>query len=197
MFIIIDSGHGINTPGKCSPDKQFKEWLYCRNLASELTEMLSGLGYEVCNLMKGKDEDEPLKSRCKRVNELVKQHKDVILISLHNNAAGIDGNWHNASGWSVFVSLNASNNSKLLAQQLTKEAINYKVMGNRSIPKNLYWQQNLAICRDTNCPAVLVENMFMDNKQDIEFLNSEEGRKKLLQVIIDGINDYRTLKNLE
>nr|DAT77576.1 MAG TPA: MurNAc-LAA [Caudoviricetes sp.] len=29
------------------------------------------------------------------------------------------------------------------------------------------------MCRDTKCPAVLTENLFQDNKEDVEFLLSE------------------------
>ena len=28
MKILIDNGHGINTPGKCSPDGKFREYKY-------------------------------------------------------------------------------------------------------------------------------------------------------------------------
>lgn len=197
MTVIIDAGHGINTPGKCSPDQKFKEWKYCRELADRLADQLIKQGYTIANIMHGKDEDESLRLRCARVNLITQKYKNCILISLHNNAASIDQNWHNASGWSVFVSLNASNNSKLLAQCLCNEAIKQQVMGNRNIPDCKYWQQNLAICRDTKCPAVLVENMFMDNKQDLAFLESEEGKNKLIKVIIDGIQNYKILKNLD
>lgn len=197
MVIIIDSGHGINTPGKCSPDKQFKEWKYCRELANLVTEKLTNLGYEVVNLMKGIDNDESLRSRCNRINKIVAQVKDCIVISLHNNAAGANGKWHNATGWSVFVSMNASSNSKLIAQRLCESAINYKVMGNRSIPKCKYWQKDLAICRDTKCPAVLIEHMFMDNKDDVAFLESTEGKQTLVQIIVDGLETYRKEKNLK
>ena len=33
IIIIIDNGHGINTPGKCSPDKSLLEWKYTREIA--------------------------------------------------------------------------------------------------------------------------------------------------------------------
>ena len=27
MKILIDNGHGSNTPGKCSPDRRYRGWL--------------------------------------------------------------------------------------------------------------------------------------------------------------------------
>lgn len=53
--------------------------------------------------------------------------------------------------------------------------------------------QNLAICRDTVCPAILTENFFQDNKEDVEYLLSDEGKLMVTQIHVDGIIDY--LKN--
>ena len=43
MRILIDAGHGIDTPGKRSPDGSFLEYLWNR----EIAEMLYDLGYGV------------------------------------------------------------------------------------------------------------------------------------------------------
>ena len=59
-----------------------------------------------------------------------------------------------------------------------------------STPKQLYWVQSLAICRDTNCPAVLTENLFQDNKDDVEFLLSESGKQIITKLHVEGIKKY-------
>ena len=41
--------------------------------------------------------------------------------------------------------------------------------------------------RHTYCPAVLIENFFMDNKKDLAYLLSQEGRRAIVETIIDGI----------
>ena len=46
------------------------------------------------------------------------------------------------------------------------------------------------MCRDTNCPAVLTENMFQDNKEDVDFLLSEEGKQMITYIHVNGIIDY-------
>jgi len=33
MKILIDNGHGSNTPGKCSPDGRLREYSYTREIA--------------------------------------------------------------------------------------------------------------------------------------------------------------------
>ena len=49
------------------------------------------------------------------------------------------------------------------------------------------WEENFYILRHTHCPAVLIENFFMDNKQDLAYLLSQEGRREIIETIIDGI----------
>jgi N-acetylmuramoyl-L-alanine amidase len=109
---------------------------------------------------------------------------------VHCNAAGNDGKWHNASGWSIYIAQNASSNSKRLAKLIYEEAEKLGLKGNRFVPKEKYWVQSLAMCRDTNCPAVLTENMFQDNKEDVKFLLSDEGKKKIVEAHVKGVIKY-------
>ena len=46
------------------------------------------------------------------------------------------------------------------------------------------------LLRHTNCPAVLTENLFMDNHEDCDFLLSKEGQQSLVDLHIDGIISY-------
>ena len=62
--------------------------------------------------------------------------------------------------------------------------------GNRSVPKDRYWEANFTIIARTNCPAVLTENLFYDNKEDLAILKSEEGKKKIVDLHVEGIINY-------
>lgn len=193
--VLIDNGHGENTPGKCSPDKRLREYAYAREIARRVEKCLRCKGYEAQRIVE-EETDLPLSERCKRVNDICKQvgTKNVLLVSIHNNAAGGDGKWHEARGFSAHVGLNASSKSKMLAQYLWNEAIQQGLKGNRSVPAAPYIAQDLAICRDTACPAVLTENLFQDNKEDVELLLSEEGKEKVtathVNAIVNFIKDY-------
>ena len=122
-IVCLDNGHGINTPGKCSPDKKLKEYEYAREIVSRLATKLKENGYKVY-IVTPEQTDISLKERCKRINKVYKENNNkAISISVHCNAAGADGNWHSASGWSVYVSKNASSNSKKLAKCLYDEAL--------------------------------------------------------------------------
>ena len=52
------------------------------------------------------------------------------------------------------------------------------------------WEKNFTVIYKTKCPAVLTENMFMDTKSDVEFLNSEEGIERLLRIHLFGIRRW-------
>ena len=39
-------------------------------------------------------------------------------------------------------------------------------------------------------PSVLTENLFMDNKEDVKFLLSEEGKKQIIDLHVQGIKKY-------
>ena len=195
LTVILDNGHGVNTPGKCSPDKSLLEYRWTREMVDLIIKELSKLGIKTVKLVP-EEIDISLRERVRRANKIYNDtNKKAILISVHCNAAGGDGKWHSATGWSVFISKNASSNSTRLAQSLYTEAKKTGLQGNRSVPKEGYWVQSLAMCRDTNCPAVLTENMFQDNKEDMAFLLSDEGKKKLASVHVQGILNYMNSEN--
>lgn len=49
------------------------------------------------------------------------------------------------------------------------------------------YEENYTIIYKTACPAILTENLFMDNKTDVKFLMSEEGRDVITQIHINAI----------
>lgn len=193
IIVLIDNGHGEPplTGGKCSPDGRLKEYRYCREIAQRVSRGLSLRGVE-CILLTPEKEDTPLRERVRKVNAWCRKrgNANVLLVSIHNDAAGSDGKWHNARGFSVFVSRNASEKSRRLARIFTDTATEMGLMGNRCVPAQKYWVQSLAMTRDTNCPAVLTENLFQDNREDVEFLLSEEGKQKVTELHVRAILQY-------
>ena len=190
MLVILDNGHGVNTLGKSSPDGSLKEYKYTREIVAKIHEQLTKEGIDSYILVP-EENDVSLKERVARANKLyLENNKSAILVSVHCNAAGADGNWHNARGWSVFVAQNASNNSKKLADCIANKASEAGLKMRYSTPNQSYWVQSLAICRDTKCPAVLTENLFQDNKEDVEFLLSESGKEIIGKIHVEGIKKY-------
>lgn len=187
MVILLDNGHGRNTAGKCSPDGKVKEWLVARQIVAKVSERLKSLGFDVV-IITPECTDVPLMTRINRVNYYSKKYgkENCLLISVHVNAAG-NGGWRDARGCSVFVSRNASATSRRFAQKYTSAVLHHELNGNRAIPVDNYWESNFAMVHATACPAILTENLFMDNKEDCEILHSEEGLNKIAQCHVDAI----------
>ena len=193
IVVILDNGHGKDTPGKCAPDKSLYEWQWTREIVALLCERLYGLEHVQTVILVPEEIDVPLKERVRRVNTIYHDAKiagkECLLISVHINAAG-HGTWKNASGWSVWVSNNASEKSKRLAQIAYHEAVSLGLQGNRVVPEEQYWSSNFYILKNTPCPAVLTENMFQDNHEDVEFLKSDEGKEKIVELHVNAIKKY-------
>ena len=188
MKILIDNGHGSNTAGKRSPDGNHREYLWARKFAERLVKMLQARGFDAQRIVT-EETDISIKERCARVNAKCKilGARNVLLVSIHNNAAKSDGKWHSARGWSAHVSLNASSRSKALACSLIEAAEVRGIRVRKYSRIEPYWSQNLGICRDTNCAAVLVENLFQDNREDVALLNDEAFLGTLADAHADGI----------
>lgn len=196
LVVILDNGHGKNTKGKCSPDKSLYEWEWCREITSRLLEECLLNNIEVL-LLVPEDKDISLKERVKRANSMVKEitnaGKEALLISVHINAAGGDGKWKTARGWSGWVANCASEKSRLFESILCKHAEELGLMGNRCVPADKCWEANFTIITDTKCPAVLTENLFQDNREDVKFLLSKEGKETIVKLHMDSIKEYKTL----
>ena len=193
LVVLIDNGHGKNTKGKCSPDKRILEWEYCRELACRLYEKLLLEGIQAI-LLVPEEKDVSLSERVRREKKITKEAKkagkETCFISLHLNAAGGDGKWKSARGWTCWIAQEASADSKKLAQLLYAEAEARNLQGDRCVPKTKYWTANYTVCTDTSCPAVLTENLFQDNLEDVEYLLTEEGKNTLVDLHVAAIKKY-------
>lgn len=195
MVIEIDNGHGSNTGGKCSPDGQHREYKWTREFAERLCIALIERGHDARRLVT-ENWDVSIRERVRRVNALCAKEgsRNVLLLSMHNDAKGSDCKWHEARGFSARVSLNASSKSKQLATLIAQSMEAEGVAVRKPLPKQWYWPQNLGICRDTNCPAVLCENLFQDNREDVKLLNDEEFLQRLCNAYVVAIEKYINTK---
>lgn len=196
MTILLDPGHGNNTPGKRSPDGRFLEYRFNREIASRLNARLLQLGYD-SRIIVPELEDIPLAERCRRVNAVCQAlgKDDVILISIHANASGNGSQWMKAQGWSAYTS-KGQTKADILAECLY-DAAAANLPGKRirtdSSDGDRDWEENFYILRHTICPAVLTENFFYDSKDDLAFLESEEGKQAVVKLHMDGITNYLAL----
>ena len=194
MKILIDNGHGIQTKGKRSPDGKLLEYAYTRELARQIVKILQSRDYDA-ELLVPEDDDIPLSERVRRTNVHCQDlgKSNVILISLHLNAAGDDTKWMNATGWSCYT-CKGQTESDRLADCLYKAA--EQILENQVIRTDYArdgdpdWEENFYILRHSLCPAVLTENFFMDSRSDLKYLQSSAGKLSIVDVHLKGIYEY-------
>lgn len=210
MIVILGTAHLGTTPGKCSPDGKFRECIYSREIVGRIKSELQKKGVTVFvdyedlqpnSSMKGstakQEQSRELRWRANYVNNLCTKYgtNNCVYVSVHMNAAGSDGKWKNARGWCVFTSPGKTK-SDTLATYLYNEAKailppdnKYYVRSDWS-DKDPDYEANFYVLTKTKCPAVLTENLFYDNKDDLAFLTSEEGKKKIVEIHVNGIMKY-------
>lgn len=192
MKILIDNGHGENTPGKRSPDGKFREYLYAREVATSIERRLLMQGYDV-ELITRETIDVPLEERARRVNEICGRvgAGNVVLVSIHCNASK-NGEWGKARGWSAYTSKGKTKSDELATMLYVEAAKNFT---GQTIRKEFSdgdpdWEEGFYILRKTKCPAVLTENFFMDNEQDLAYILSKEGYEAVVTTHVEAIKKY-------
>lgn len=183
----------MNTPGKRSPDGRFREYAYTRLIASGVVQHLIYRGYDA-ELLVPEPYDVSLRTRTERVNTWCRQlgKKNVLLVSIHVNAAGKGDKWYDATGWSCYTSRGQTEGDKLADALYAAAELHlpgHKIRkdysdGDPDIESDFY------VLRHTLCAACLSENGFQDCELSLRFLESVEGKRAIVALHVDGIVNY-------
>lgn len=193
MKIIIDNGHGFDTPSHRSPRGGLygvRECEWSRECARRIFMSLACMGYDT-ELLVPEANDISLTTRVRRAN---RYGKDSILISIHNAFSSCDGEWHSQSGFTAYVAQEACEGSRRLATCIANamECLGIKVRKECGLE---YAERNLTLMRNTVMPSVQTENLFMDNKEEVKFLSNENGINAIAAAHVAAIVTY--IKNYE
>lgn len=181
MTVILDNGHGKETPGKRSPvwpdGTQLFEWEFNRDIVRRICGLLDAAGIRYERLVP-EDVDISLKERCRRANVIYdRTDGDCFLISVHGNAGG-------GTGWECYTSPGktaADDIATALYNSFIDEfgrQCSMRVDDSDGDPDK---EADFYILRHTKCPAVLTENFFMDNFVDCWLMLSDEGRERIAE----------------
>ena len=195
--IILGTAHLSSTPGKRSPDGKFREYAYSRKVCREVAKRLREAGVD-CVIdyldddMPGLTSSQELVKRVQIVNAIAKK-TDSLYVSIHVNASAKSG-WDKATGFAVYTSPGETK-SDILATDIFDEATKLLKPIGKSLRKDisdgdLDFEENFYVLRKTICPAVLTENFFQNSKEDVEWLESEEGFKTVVTYHVNGILKY-------
>ena len=193
MKILIDPGHGIDTPGKRSPDGLFREYLWNRQVADLILEGLLSAGVDA-DLLVTETNDVSLRNRVNRVNTICNRlgASNVLLVSIHANAAGNGSAWMNAKGWSCYTSKGKTKSDQVA--ECLYDAFEAEFQ-DRKIRKDISdgdrdWEENFYVLEKSKCPAVLLENFFYDNREECAWMLQEETKKRIASAAVKGIIKY-------
>ena len=193
MKILIDPGHGIDTPGKRSPDGLFREYLWNRQVADMILEGLVSAGVDA-SLVVTETNDVTLRNRVNRVNTICNRlgASNVLLVSIHANAAGNGSAWMNAKGWSCYTSKGKTKSDQVA--ECLYDAFEAEFQ-DRKIRKDMSdgdrdWEENFYVLQKSKCPAVLLENFFYDNREECAWMLQEETKKRIASAAVKGIIKY-------
>jgi N-acetylmuramoyl-L-alanine amidase len=188
---LMDAGHGgmVNgqyvTAGKRSPvwedGRQLFEGVFNRKVVRRVVELCAKAGIKCTNLVP-EEQDISLSERVVRANALAAKSK-CIFISVHANAGG-------GTGWEIFTTPALTKSdaiATIVFNSARKFLPTFKMRTDFSDgdpdKESLFY-----IIKNTNCPAVLTENLFMDTlKPDCEFLMSDAGVETIAQLHFDAI----------
>lgn len=181
MTIILDNGHGYNTAGKRSDvynGRTLYEYEFARDMVTRIKKLCDAEGIKVWVLVP-ELYDVPLAERCMRANNLYATNKDCILVSIHANAGG-------GTGFEVWTSVGETK-ADAIAQKwcdtIKEEFPKIKLRTDRSDGDDDK-ESGFYILKHTKMPAILCENLFMDNKADLDLLWNRQFRDNLASAYV-------------
>lgn len=193
MKVLIDCGHGIDTPGKRSPDGSFREYLWNRQVGDLALARMRADGYDA-DMVVTETNDISLRTRAMRVNRVCDRlgASNVILVSIHANAAGSGKTWMNATGWECHTSPGKTRSDALaecmyasFAAAFPDKRMRKDLSDGDSDKESMFY-----ILTKTKCPAVLLENFFYDNREECAWLLREDTKARIADAIVAGLKAY-------
>ena len=174
-LIILDAGHGPETPGKRTPDGALREYHFNSAVAALAGELLTKEGVTV-KYTHEHLRDVPLRERTATANRL----RADAFVSIHANAFGTG--WTAAQGIETFIYPQAGKNTTALASVVQKSLISACGRPDRGVKK-----ADFAVLRDTRMPAILVECGFMSNREEAALLQSKTYQRQCARAIAFGV----------
>lgn len=201
---FLDDGHGMKTAGKETPyiqklGRRIKENEFNRAVVKALKVELERNGvlvYEVAPT----DDDTPLVTRTNFANATYaalqrtngKNGVTAIYVSIHYDALDgkFDGPGKDPEGITVFVYTgNTTKNSGKLARNVLEQLAQGTPQKNRGVK-----EADFHVLRETDMPAILTENGFMDNEREALLMADAAFQKEAATEHAKGICAYFGIK---
>lgn len=215
IHIILNYGHSNLTSGKRSPlystlskseqdyfkkhpefgKDRYYEWASNRVIGKQIAETLKKRKWNVHEIYPVDGKDMSLSTIVAKTNEICKKYGtgNCIFISIHSDAAG-NGGWLNGRGWAAWTTKGQTRSDKLASYLYKYADIEFKNDGQKvrkeTSDKDPDYESNFTVIKGANCPAILTENFFYDNKEDLKYIVSEKGQHAIVWVHVMGIEEF-------
>jgi N-acetylmuramoyl-L-alanine amidase len=182
MLIMLDAGHGPNTPGKRSPDGM-REFEFNSRVTDVMKAELEKYEGVAVLFAHENGRDVPLAERTSKANA----QKVDVYVSLHADA--LNGVMGNHGGATTFVYKTNPVQARKLAEVIQRNLIAVNGLKNRGVKT-----ADFHVLRETNMTAVLIEHGFMDSTNDLPKLKDEGFRVLCGQTNAKSLAEFYGLK---
>lgn len=189
---MLDAGHGYiikntyQTAGKRSPlypEGVLYEGVSNRHFIAGIAERLVNYGVPFI-LINPEDRDITLETRVRRANKEYAKDKNTYLYSMHSNAGGGTG----IEAWTSKGQTKSDELAEVFLTDLETGLTDTKFRFDY-LDKDKDKERQLYLLRNTNCPAVLMEILFMDYKPDFIKLNDPEYRSCVMDITANSMKN--------
>lgn len=180
--VFIGAGHGGNDSGAVGYIKEKDANLV---MALACRDYLQARGVNV-KMSRTHDENDPVSEEIRECNA----YSPDLAIDCHNNAGGGDG-------FEAIHSIGSSRGKKLaqcIESEVKKIGQNSRGVKTRA---NSRGGDYFGFVRDTKCPAVILEGVFVDNKTDVKIADTKAEQQKFGVAYAKGILAYLGIDDKE
>lgn len=195
---LLDAGHGGMKNGvyTTAPAKQF---IFDDGLAAYegvINRKITEVVYKQLELKQidfalvfDDVEDTPLSQRVTIADNVYRKDKRAVYLAIHSNAGG-------GRGFEIFTSKGQTTSDKVAAVfcEVYKQHFPSFLFRADMSDGDADKEADFYVLRKTDCPALLVENLFFDNRKEAEYLISEAGQLAIANCIVAAIEKVEQLK---
>lgn len=188
----LDNGHGKLQAGKRSPlfddgETQFFEYEFNRDIVERIIKALDKIGVKYADLVPDYlDVGSFLTERVERANKQVSELPR-LFVSVHSNAGPAEvGKWiaNSIKGVETWHAHNSSKGKKMAAV-FQRHLLEYTGLKDRGLKTTQ--EKNLYVLVKTVMPAILTENGFYNNKEEVKELMKPAFRQKIADAHVAAI----------
>jgi len=177
--IVLDAGHGPNTPGKRTPMFENGTFMHEHEFNDAVVQKLKSKlelndSFTV-TVVSSSTEDVPLETRVARE----KQVRADLFLSVHANA--LTGMWGSQNGIESYSNIGSVKGAKY-CKVIQDGLIASTGLRNRGCKTSSFY-----VLKNTYGPAVLIECGFMDNKEEAKLLMSDAYRETIAEGLYNSI----------